>query len=66
MRMSRGLSSLPGCKKKEGNVMLQGRKGKGMCAVLLMLVMCFGPVPAEAQAEIMMTTITIIRTRKRT
>lgn len=49
--MSRGLSSLPGCKKKEGNVMLQGRKGKGMCAVLLMLVMCFGPVPAEAQAE---------------
>ena len=31
--------------------MLQGRKGKGMCAVLLMLVMCFGPVPAEAQAE---------------
>ena len=22
-----------------------------MCAVLLMLVMCFGPVPAEAQAE---------------
>jgi len=31
--------------------MLQGRKGKGMCAVLMMLVMCFGPVPAEAQAE---------------
>ena len=31
--------------------MLQERKGKGMCAVLLVLAMCFGPVPAEAQAE---------------
>ena len=37
---------------KEGNEMLQGRKRKGLCAVVLALALCLGPAPAAtAQAE---------------